>query len=630
MGREVTHFERLAELLRLEEAEEHSRSTEQLTEFTLLERRAKGFVWTDWEATDETSGLGGRTWVTLALPGKALAKSAPHQGDVVEVRPRKADTTGVTAVVGRASLSRIDLVFERPPPPYVFEGRLRLDLRPNDVTYARARAALAGVREFERTAPKKFRVLLGNEPPRFGNLSRWEPIQTLNAEQRQAVSLALSAEDFALIHGPPGTGKSTVLAEVTAQLVRQGKRVLCTAASNAAVDRLLELSVGLGLPAVRIGHPARVSERLQPHTLDAKVESHPDRILAKELFDEGHELLGYARRQRLQGRSRERFAKAWKSKSSAYSLFDQARLLERKAVDTILSQCRVFCATLSSIEGGPLADLDFDLCIVDEATQAIEPITLGAFLKAPAVILGGDHQQLPPTVLSSMASRGGLSQSLFERLLDDHGEGCRALLVEQYRMNETIMNFSSREMYQGALRANPTVANRSLRELARGEVDAPPIIFLDTAGRGYEEECERDGASYSNPGEAELIAQRVRQLVSAGLAPTEIGVIAPYSAQVALLREKIEATDLEIDTVDAFQGREKEAILLTFTRSNSAGQLGFLSDLRRLNVALTRPKRHLFLVGDSACLGQHPAYARLQDYVQAAGGYRSVWEWSVP
>ncbi len=418
-----------------------------------------------------------------------------------------------------------------------------------------------------------------------------------------------------------------MLSELAVQLSRQGKRLLCTAASNAAVDHLLELCVEAGLRAVRVGHPARVLPHLQGHTLDLLVEQHDDRILAKALFEEAFDLLGYARKQRSRGRSRERFSNAREASVEARRLMDEARSLERRALRSILSGAPVVCATLSMLEGSVLGREEFDVTLFDEATQAIEPLSLLAFSKAPVVVLAGDPQQLPPTVISPEAAKEGLATSLFERLLADFGDDIKRMLKEQHRMHERIMRFPSDATYGGQLRAHPDVAARGL---TLEGLDTPPVLFLDTAGKGFEESKAPQTESLRNEGEAELVVARARALVAAGLAPSELAVISPYRAQALLLREALgDLPEVEVDTVDAFQGREKDVVCLSLVRSNVDQRLGFLEDLRRLNVAITRPRRHLFVVGDSATLSGHAHYARWLEFITAADGYRSAWEWPV-
>jgi predicted DNA helicase len=291
------------------------------------------------------------------------------------------------------------------------------------------------------------------------------------------------------------------------------------------------------------------------------------------------------------------------------------------------------CATCTALEGDVLGVRSFDVALLDEATQAIEPLALMAFLKAPVLILAGDPQQLAPTVLSQEAQRRGLGVSLFERLLAEHGDTVKRLLKEQYRMHGELMQFPSSEFYGGALRAHASVASRTLGEVLRpgAALELPPLLFVDTAGKGFDEACAPGSESLRNEGEAELVAGHARALLEAGLAAGELAVITPYSAQAALVREMLASEpDVEVDSVDAFQGREKDAVLVSLVRSNAQHKLGFLEDLRRLNVAMTRARRHLFVVGDSATLASHEVYARFIEHAQAGGGYRSAWEWSLP
>lgn len=640
MKREIEHFDRFSSLLELERRAQRERIAQERETLPLSELEARGLVVLDVETKEENVGLGGRHLVTFQHESRRRLSTRLGPGDLIGVSPRKAlvDSPPQGTVVS-ANKTAITVAFDKPLPPWVSEGRLRLDVTVNDVTFDRARTALTRWKEMDSGQKRDRReVLLGNNPPRFEKLQPVaNPARPLNPEQLEAVSLSLAARDFALVHGPPGTGKSTVLAELAVQWARQGKRLLCTAASNAAVDHLLELCLDQGLNAVRVGHPARVLPHLQQHTVDLLVEEHADRKVARELFEEAFDLLGYARKQRERGRSRERFSNAREAQAEAYKLMDEARKLERRAVASILDSARVVCATLSMLEGSLLSHQSFDVALLDEATQAIEPLALMAFHKAPVVVLAGDPQQLAPTVISLDAGKKGLGVSLFERLLGDWGEEVKRMLKEQHRMHETIMRFPSDATYGGQLRAHPSVKDRGLAEvLTQRDLDAPPVLFLDTAGKGFDE-ARGDGVSdrpepqresIRNEGEGELIVARARQLLAAGLDPRELAVITPYRAQAQWLREQLQDHgDVEVDTVDAFQGREKDAVLVSLVRSNTEQQLGFLEDLRRLNVAITRPRRHLFVVGDSATLSAHPFYARWIEFVQLVGGYRSAWEW---
>ena len=439
MGRAPAYLDHLLHLLALERDAQRARFEALRTALSPREQLARGMAVADLEAVDESWGLGGRLLLTLERGDRGPIGAAVDVGAPVAVRPRRgAPEAAVPAVAARRTDRQLVLAFDGPPPPFVTEGRLWIDLAPDEVTFERAGDAVRRVRAMERGAERRRReTLLGNEPARFKAEAPFEPGRPLNPEQRRAVARGLAARDFLLVHGPPGTGKSTVLGEIAVQAAAGGARILATAASNAAVDHLLDLCLARGLRALRVGHPARVAERLQRHTLDVQVEAHPDRRLARTLLDEAFELQGYARRQRTRGRSRERFANAREAQAEARRLFAEARRLERKAVASLLEGAQVICATCTALAGSVLADARFDLALLP-------------FLRAERVILAGDHRQLPPTVISQEAAQLGLSISLFERLLADHGDGVRVMLREQYRMNERLMAFASEEMYEGA------------------------------------------------------------------------------------------------------------------------------------------------------------------------------------
>lgn len=628
MQYDVTHFDELGRLLDMERREEEARHKALIDGTSDAELVRLGLRLTEMEAHEESVGFGGRVLITMQRAGNDGLGESFDTGAVVEVKPKRGETAqGVRGIVARRRRSSIVIAFDEPPDPEIWNGRLTLTIQPNDVTFRRARYALADVRAMEKGAARRRRdVLLGEGEPRSTTPEPQAPRRPLNPEQARAVTACMAAEDLFLVHGPPGTGKSTVLAEVAVQAVRKRQRVLATAASNSAVDHLVSICADQGLNVLRIGHPARVAEALHPYVLDVKLEEHPDVIVARDLFDQALEAKGYARRQRQRGRSRERFANAREASAEAASLFKEARALERRAAKAIIEEADVVCATLTALGGSELADARFDLALLDEATQAIEPLSLLAFLKADRLVLAGDHKQLGPTVLSQQAARDGLTKSLFLRMLEVHGDGVKVMLREQYRMHEAIMAYPSATMYGGELRAHPSVAKRTLKELlTRDGVDDAPLIFIDTAGKGFDEERPEGSASLANPGEADLVASYVKHVRDHGLAAEAIAVIAPYSAQVAALKARI-GDAVTIDTVDAFQGRENELVVVSLTRGNADGEIGFLADLARMNVAMTRAKRQLVVVGDSGTVSGHPFYAGFIEHAQATGGYRSAWE----
>jgi predicted DNA helicase len=297
-------------------------------------------------------------------------------------------------------------------------------------------------------------------------------------------------------------------------------------------------------------------------------------------------------------------------------------------VNRILDQADVICATTTGISQRMLGNRTFDVCVIDEAGQATEAEVWAPILRAGKVILAGDHQQLPPTIVSLQAKNQGFEESMMGRLVNTFAEATVRLDV-QYRMHETIMNFSSQTFYAGSQVAAEAVRSHTLTDLPNvhaNKLTAAPITYIDTAGASYDEQAEDEGDSRLNPQEAQLVLRQIDQLLAAEVPPEHIAVIAPYAAQVRHLRELITAEEIEINSVDGFQGREKEAIIISLVRSNYEGNIGFLSETRRMNVALTRARRKLIVIGDSATITAHPFYQNMVDYFESVGAYKSVWE----
>jgi superfamily I DNA and/or RNA helicase len=624
-------FQRLMRLLDLEAAAEAEQVAARLQRRSGAAAEQAGDCLVDLAILEDSAGLGGRVILTLgkrnrtqALPWTRLEVGSPVLLSG-EDGPAGPGWRGVVCERGprflRVALN--DLPEEgRDSPTY------RVDLSSDEVARQRQRAALERARQASGDRLAKLRqVLLGERPPAFGPEPACTPLDgALNAPQQAAVRFALSAEDLAVIHGPPGTGKTTTVVELIRQAVRRGDKVLACAPSNLAVDNLLERLAAAGERVVRLGHPARVLPGLREHTLDLLVEDHPDVRVARKLTREAFALFRQASKYT---RAKPEPGARRQTRLEARDMLADARRLEALAVEHILDSAAVICATTTGLDGEILGRRQFDLAVIDEACQSTEPGCWLPLLRSRRVVLAGDHCQLPPTVLSRPAAEQGLGVSLLERLVDVHGPEILRRLTVQYRMHEAIMTFSSLEFYDAELVADAAVQKHRLVDLAGvvpGVLTEMPVQFIDTAGAGFEEEVEPDGESRLNRQEADLVARKVRGLLDAGVAPGDIAVITPYSAQVRLLREKLAVPGLEIDSVDGFQGREKEAVALSLVRSNQEGGIGFLGDVRRMNVALTRARRKLLVVGDSATLAVHPFYQRLLEYFESAGAYQTVWD----
>ncbi len=628
---EHEHFARLLRLLRTESEAEARQLVAAMRRTDPDEAERSGRTLLRLVIREEYAGLGGRILVTLGrrdplqpLPWTRLdigapvllSEEGPHEG--MSLRGIVSDRDRYTIQVATGAL----------PDPQSSRPTFRIDAASDEVGRQRQEAALARVEAAGGDRLAQLRdVLLGSRAARFAAEEDFQPLNSgLNRSQLDAIRFALAAEDVAILHGPPGTGKTTTVVELICQAIARGEKVLACAPSNLAVDNLLERLIARGQNAVRLGHPARVLPELRAHTLDLMVDDHPDVRLAQKLTKEA-----YALRDRANRFTRAKPAPGEKRgmRQEAGALLADARRLESQVVRQILDSATVLCVTLTGLDSELLGQRQFDLAVIDEASQTTEPACWIPVVRTAKLVLAGDHCQLPPTVVSSEAAREGFATSLMERLVEQHGDALSRRLTVQYRMHEAIMQFSSSHFYDSSLVAHESVREHLLCDLpdvAETELTITPLLFIDTAGAGYDESQEADSDSRLNVQEAELVVAKAQQLLAAGLAPQDLAIIAPYSAQVRHLRQQFDVPGLEIDTVDGFQGREKQAVLISLVRSNPQGEIGFLADTRRMNVALTRARRKLILIGDSATIGPHPFYARLLEYFEQQGAYSTVWE----
>ena len=444
--------------------------------------------------------------------------------------------------------------------------------------------------------------------------------------------LVQNAQDLAIIHGPPGTGKTTTLVQCILHTLHRENQVLVCAPSNTAVDLLVEKISDHGVQVLRIGHPARVTPEFLSCTLDAYVSRHP-------LFPQVKSLRIQAENCKKQAYKHKRnySEKVRQQKRSLHDevsrLRNEAYQLENDIIQDIVSKVRVIACTLVGAANPVIRFSRFKTVFMDEAAQAMEPAAWIPLLKTDRIIFAGDHWQLPPTIRSLEAIRQGLQITLFEKAIGL--KQASHMLQIQYRMNSAIMAFPSSFFYQNKIVAHPTVSDRTL---FTGD---SPLEFLDTAGCNFYEQTDSQSDSTFNTEEALLMFRHFQSYIDIiqswnALDDIEnIGIITPYRAQVELLKETFNSTSINanirkkitINTVDAFQGQERDIIYISLVRCNTKGQIGFLSDTRRMNVAITRAKKKLVIVGDSSTIRHHPFYAKFLEFVQNNGVYRSAFEW---
>jgi superfamily I DNA and/or RNA helicase len=626
------HFAELLRLLEMERLAEKQENLRELKRFPLATREALGKTVTGLLIEGVGSGMGGMPLVTLSRQPKGEDISPFHAmsaGDnALLTFPPGSQPEDCEGTLYKVDEYSAVVALNGPEPAQLGRGLCQVDKLGSDATYRRMKKALATAADARKNRTAALReIFLGEAQPdrrRARKLRLYN--EALNEFQQDAVKRCLAASDAALVHGPPGTGKTTVLVEIIRQAAAAGERVLATAPSNIAVDNILEKLQGCGLRLVRLGHPARTLESLRHANLSALVEEDPSYGEVKELdawrerlvkkrsrFGRGQ--LGYEERQE---RDRE-IAKLWR----------QARDIESDISRRIIASAQVVLSTHGGLSRN-LVKGGFDLVALDEASQATEPLSWIPLTMGDRAVFAGDSMQLPPTIYSKEAAEQGLATTLFDRLKDLLPGTMQSLLRVQYRMHEDIMRFSSDRFYDGKLIAHESVAAHTAAELPGVEatdLTSAPLTFVDTAGAGYSESWNELLESRENLGEAKLALRLMEKVLAAGVDPRQMALITPYVAQVKLLKALARIPGLEIGSVDGFQGREKEVTIVSLVRNNEAGEVGFLSDIRRMNVAMTRARRLLVVIGDSATIGRHPFYAKFIDYADALKAHRSSYEW---
>ena len=651
--------------MQLEQKEDAAQFKLKNAKASIGERQRRGLTWYPISITSQDIGFGGKVVLELERPASqqdlhlfqvgrnaSLFSNAPGHSNAAGDLP---SLNGVITSVRRNKLLLATTKEELPD--WVLGGgklggKLGVDLTFDEVSYREMENALSEVMRARDNRLAELRdVLLGARQASF-RADKADDLfypSPLNDSQLTAVRHVITAQDVAIIHGPPGTGKTTTLVQAILETIRRERRVLVCAPSNTAVDLLTEKLAERGVNVIRMGNPIRVSDLLLQHTLDARVMAHPSyakmramrqtadqhRNTASELANKHARDFGFEGRQHRQ-----------QLRDEARMLSQAADDLERFMTEDVLDSVQVITSTLVGASNRNIRYLAFETVFIDEAAQALEPGCWIPIAKGQRVVLAGDHHQLPPTVKSEKAAREGLRETLFEKCIKRQSSTARMLTV-QYRMHEQIMAFSSEQFYDGQLEAHPSVRYAGLDAYDESFAPDLPVEFLDTAGLGFLEITIPESRSTANPEEADLLLKRLTQLLQL-LEPYDqaeheqnhdqdrltVGVIAPYRAQINYLKDAIEENDdlngllkhgmLSVGTVDSFQGQERDIIAISLTRSNNHGEIGFLSDIRRMNVGMTRARRKLLLVGDSSTLSSNAFFVDLLAYVKRIGGYRSV------
>lgn len=493
-------------------------------------------------------------------------------------------------------------------PDWVEDKDVIVKLAPDHRTEAIMKDAVKAIGENARIQ-KLFKNIHGETP--FGtkkNLDDVSENNTLNQSQNVAVRAMEGNEDLLLLHGPPGTGKTTTLVAGISKIVQQKKRVVVTAPSNAAVDHIAKELLHADVKILRVGNTLKVDNAIYPHTSEGGMQGSKEQKQIKRLKIQAEEL----RKMALQ--YKRNFGKEERTQRSL--LLKEVKRIRKEIKDIrayfdekLMESAEVVLGTPVGLINSLEENAHFDVLIMDEAGQALEPLAWAVFPLADSWVLAGDPFQLPPTVLSKEAQDAGFNTSILEHCFKNARQVY--LLDTQYRMRASIAQFSSNYFYHSALQTPDHLKDKGLH-----------VTFFDTAGTGFEEQAGEDGTSRMNEGELNAITKMIEL---EGLNVAKTAFISPYSGQVTLAKDRLDAK-VRINTIDSFQGQECETVLISLVRSNAGAEIGFLKDYRRMNVAITRAKEQLYIIGDSATIGQDPFYAKFLEFVEGINGYRSAWE----
>ena len=525
-----------------------------------------------------------------------------------------------SAVISYVQDNKMVVVLPGPQvlPELVVTGELGVQLYFDDTSYKTMFAALREVAEAKGNRTARLREVLLGKAPALRRETGPVRFPWLNVSQEKAVNQVLCAKEVAVVHGPPGIGKTTTLVEAVYETLHRENQVMVSAQSNTAVDWIAEKLVDRGISVLRIGNPTRVNDKMLAFTYERRFEAHSDYPELWQIRKTIREMTGRLRKSGREDRER--------LHNQLTKLRVRATGLEIRIDTELFTEARVIACTLVGAASRVLERKRFSSLFIDEAAQAIEAACWIAISRADRVILAGDHCQLPPTIKCIEAARGGLGRTLLEKVVL-HKPETVSLLKIQYRMHEDIMRFPSRWFYHDELEAAPEVKYRGILDFDT------PVSWIDTSELDLQEKAVAEGTGRLNTGEAELLVRElknymerigIRRILEEHI---DFGVISPYRAQVHYLRHLLKKEPffrpcrrlITVHTVDGFQGQERDVIMISLVRANEKGQIGFLRDLRRMNVAITRARMKLLILGEAVTLTRHPFYRELYEYI---GGLR--------
>lgn len=630
-----TELLQLKQLLQLERKEELERNAILYSTKTIDQRKKAGVTWFPLHIKETGYGIGDNPFFVAEYPPATRQRHPFQAGRPIKVfsdneQHRGEQTNGIIHYEDRGTIKII--LYTDDLPYWLLDGRIGIDLMPDERTYNEMEAALDRTIKAEKGRLYHLReILLGHQQPQFRTLPSPD-LPTLNASQQHAVSHILAADDVAIVHGPPGTGKTTTLVQAIRLLCKTEKTILVCAPSNTAADVLTERIAANGMNVIRIGNISRIDEAILSHTLEMTIQAHPDTKELKKVRKEVDELRREAHKFK---RTFDQDAREERKHvlRQAKDLANWAVTLEERIIDQILDNAQVITCTLVGTQDRYLRDRTFKTVVIDEAAQALEPATWIAIGHAQKVVLAGDPLQLPPTLHAIEAQKKGLGVTLMEKTMKRHVHS--SMLTVQYRMNECIMGFSNEQFYEGKLLAHESVRNHTLQVIEGG--NDIPLEFVDTAGCGFDEKTNPESLSHFNPDEYNLLREHLLRLVAycnPNYYPS-IGILSPYKEQVLYIDAELKQEAalkpflpyIQVNTIDGFQGQERDVIYISLVRSNDTGIIGFLNDHRRMNVAMTRARKKLVVIGNSETLAKHRFYQDFMDYAEMNEAYVSAWEY---